>query len=35
MIQQSHFWAYTQKKLIQEDTSIPEFKAALLTIAKT
>ena len=37
MIQQSHFWAYIQKrgKLIQKDTCTPIFIAALLTIAKT
>ena len=36
MIQQSHSWAYIQRKfLIQKDTCTPMFKAALFTIAKT
>ena len=35
MIQQSHSWAYIQRKLIQKDTGTPMFTAALLTIAKT
>ena len=35
MIQQSHFWAYIQrKKMIRKDTCTPLFIAVLLTIAK-
>ena len=35
MIQQFHSWAHIQKKsVIQKDTSIPMFIAALFTIAK-
>ena len=36
MIQQSHSWAYIQKKtVIQKDTCTPMFIAALFTIART
>jgi len=35
MIQQSHSWAYIQRKLIQKDTCTPMFIAALFTIVKT
>ena len=35
MIQQSHSWAYIQRKLIQKDTRTPMFIAALFTIVKT
>ena len=36
MTQQSHYWAYTLKKIIiEKDTCIPEFIAALYTIART
>ena len=36
MIQQSHSWAYIQKKTFTEkDTCTPMFTAALFTIAKT
>ena len=35
MTQQSHYWAYTLKKLIQKDTCTSKFIAALFTIART
>ena len=36
MIQQSHYWAYTQRKaIIQKDTCIPMFIAALFTKARS
>ena len=36
MTQQSHSWAYTQRKtVIQKDTHTPMFIAALFTITKT
>ena len=35
MIQQSHSWAYIQRKLEFEDTRTPVFTAALFTISKT
>ena len=36
MTQQSHYWAYTQRKpLIQEDTCTPVFIAALFTVARS
>ena len=35
MIQQYNSWTYTQTKLIQRDTCIPMFIAALFIIAKT
>ena len=36
MTQQSHYWAYTQRKpLIQKDTCTPVFIAALFTIARS
>ena len=36
MIQQSHSWAYTQRKtIIQKDACTPMFIAALFTIART
>ena len=36
MIQQSHYWAYTQRKTtIQIDTCTPMFIAALFTIARS
>ena len=35
MIQQSHFWAYTEETRIERDTCIPMFIAAPFTIART
>ena len=35
MTQQSHFWAYTLRKLELRDTCTPVFIAALFVIAKT
>ena len=35
MTQQSHFWAYTQRKLIQKDTCTPMFTETLFTITRT
>ena len=36
MIQQSHSWAYTQRKtIIQKDACTPMFTAALFTIARS
>ena len=43
MIQQSHSWAYIQRRqmhpnvhfIIQKDTCTPVFTAALFTVAKT
>ena len=36
MTQQSHYWAYTQRKtIIQKDTCTPMFTAALFTIARS
>ena len=35
MIQQSHSWAYIQRKLIQKDTCTPTFTVALFAIIKT
>ena len=35
MTQQSHYWAYTQRKLIEKDMCTPVFTAALFTIART
>ena len=34
MTQQSHSWAYTQRKTVK-DTCAPEFTAALFTTART
>ena len=35
MIQQSHSWAYVQRKTVQKDTRTPVFTAALFAIART
>ena len=35
MTQQSHSWAYIQKKLLKKDTCTRRFITALFTIAKT
>ena len=35
MIQQSHYWAYDMRKIIQKDTSTPMFTAALFAVAST
>ena len=36
MAQQSHYWAYTQRKtIIQKDTCTPMFTTALFTIARS
>ena len=35
MIQQSHSWAYSQRKLSRKDTCTPVFIATQFTIAKT
>ena len=35
MIQQSYFWAYIRRKLIQKDTCTLTFIAAWFTMAKT
>ena len=36
MIQQSHYWAYTLRKLgVEKDTCTPMFIATLFTIART
>ena len=36
MTQQSHYWAYTQRKIIiQNDTCTPTFISALFTIARS
>ena len=35
MIQQSHYWAYPEKTVIQKDTCTRMFIAALFTIARS
>ena len=35
MTQQFHYWAYTLRIIIEKDTCIPVFIAALFTIART
>ena len=35
MIQQSHYWVYPEKTMVQNDTCTPVYIAVLFTIAKT
>ena len=35
MTQQSHYWAYPEKTVIQKDTCTPMLTAALFTIARS